>query len=172
MIFRVPWKPESIGQTTNAFAELVDLYPTLVDLAGLPQPSTENLEGKTLAQYFDNPNSESLVNYSLSQFPRCPRNLTTQWKGNGCMYTNREDFYAMGYSIRTDRFRYTEWLRWNGTTLQGNWSNVIGVELYDHQEDEGYDFDGFEKVNLSSNSSYVNVAQALHTKLVKAFTNN
>ena len=170
LIFRVPWKPVSIGKTTNAFAELVDLYPTLVDLAGLPQPSTENLEGKSLASYFDNPDGGSVVNYTLSQFPRCPHNLSVQWKGNGCMSTKREDFFSMGYSIRTETFRYTEWLRWNGTSLRVDWSDVIGVELYDHQGDDGYDFDAFERVNLAGDSIYASIVQELHVALVRAVT--
>jgi hypothetical protein len=39
LIIRAPWIKASVGQNTLAFAELIDIFPTLVDLAGLPQVS-------------------------------------------------------------------------------------------------------------------------------------
>jgi hypothetical protein len=46
------------------------------------------------------------------------------------------------YSMRTTRWRYTEWALWNGTTLKPEWQlRVTGpdalVELYDHDGDTG-----------------------------------
>lgn len=41
----------------------------------------------------------------------------------------------MGYSIRTNRFRYTEWVRFNTTTCLPNWHESIVAELYDHIND-------------------------------------
>lgn len=34
LMLRVPWFPQAMGQRTTALAELVDLYPTLAELAG------------------------------------------------------------------------------------------------------------------------------------------
>jgi hypothetical protein len=42
----------------------------------------------------------------------------------------------MGYSMRTDRYRYTEWAKPG--------EDPVGVELYDHEEDPG------ENVNLAN----------------------
>ena len=53
----------------------------------------------------------------------------------------------MGYSLRTDQFRYTEWVRWNGSSLAPNWDVVYARELYDHAGDNGTNFDDFEVVN-------------------------
>ena len=36
----------------------------------------------------------------------------------------------MGYSVRTDGWRYTEWVAWNQTTLAPIWSDVVARELY------------------------------------------
>ena len=41
------------------------------------------------------------------------------------------------YTMRTDRYRYTEWVAWNGTTLSPIWSKLKAAELYDHLEDTG-----------------------------------
>jgi hypothetical protein len=34
---------------------------------------------------------------------------------------------------RTARYRYTEWVRWNGTSLSPIWSQLKAAELYDHK---------------------------------------
>ncbi|HRP43453.1 MAG TPA: DUF4976 domain-containing protein [Ginsengibacter sp.] len=69
----------------NQFVEYVDIYPTLVELAGF-EPA-DYLEGNSFLPLFDNPSKEwkSAV---FSQFPR-----------NG----------FEGYAIRTKDFRYVEW---------------------------------------------------------------
>ena len=83
-MFRVPWKSAAMGKRTERFAELVDLYPTLTELAGLPSPlPEEKLEGLSLAAYFDNP-SQTLKSAAYSQYPRCPKNVSVPWKENSC----------------------------------------------------------------------------------------
>ena len=37
----------------------------------------------------------------------------------------------MGYSIRVDDWRLTEWYYWNGTTLQPDFDRLYARELYD-----------------------------------------
>ena len=121
-----------MGKSTRAFAELIDLYPTLVELAGLPPASEENLDGSSLATLFDNPDGV-IKTVTLSQYPRCV-------KGNNdaCAGVQRENFDYMGYSMRTDDYRYTEW---NGTELKPEWDKRVGVELYSHVGDAENDFD-------------------------------
>jgi iduronate 2-sulfatase len=70
-----------------SLVELVDLYPTLVELAGLP--ITPQLEGDSLAPILDNPNHVT-KGVALSQYPR----------GGG----------LMGYSMRTPTHRLTQWV--------------------------------------------------------------
>lgn len=82
--------------------ELLDLYPTLADLCGLKAPTT--LEGSSLRPLLVNPKDQSWDKPAVTQ-----------------IWHNRK---AWGYSLRNERFRYTEW-------LQGK----AGRELYDHAKD-------------------------------------
>lgn len=88
---------EAKGKTTNSPAEMVDFYPTLAELCGLKTP--DYVSGVSLAK--------TLVDPAIQ--PR--ESALTQLKN--------------GYSIRTDRYRYSEW---------GS-EGELGKELYDHQTD-------------------------------------
>lgn len=90
------------GADTNKPVELVDLYPTLADLCGLAPP--QNLEGRSLRPLLTNPADAKWDKPAVTQVWHSPQ--------------------AWGYSIRTERWRYTEWLE-----------GKAGRELYDHAED-------------------------------------
>ena len=106
------------GQRSGSLVELVDLFQTLCDLAGLPIPA--DLEGSSLRPVLKNP-ERSIRPYAQSQYPR-GRNI-------------------MGYTIKTDRFRYIEWTEMDS-------GNVVAEELYDHY------IDGEENINQARNPSY------------------
>ena len=40
----------------------------------------------------------------------------------------------MGYTMRVDQYRFTEWVRFNCTTVIPNWDEVWGTELYNHTQ--------------------------------------
>ena len=103
LMVRVPGM-KTAGQKTKALVELVDLYPFLCDAANLPKPA--HLQGTSFAPLLSKPN-RSWNETTLSQYPR----------GND----------IMGYSLRTDRYRFTRWLKSDGT--------VVATELYDLQKD-------------------------------------
>lgn len=105
LLVRVP-KQATAGRRTAALVELVDLYPTLVDLCGLPTPG--HLEGTSFATLLSDPN-RPWKQAAFSQYLRPGKPP------------------IMGRSIRTADHRYTEW-----TDPQGE---VVGVELYDEQSD-------------------------------------
>src|SRR5262245_12657943 len=69
--------------------ELVDIYPTLADLCGLKPPA--NLEGKSLRPLLGNPKADWTT----------PA-ITQQVRSEGGKQ-------IMGYSVRNERWRYTEW---------------------------------------------------------------
>lgn len=82
----------------------------------------------------------------------------------------RQNIYAMGLSVRTEQWRYTEWLTWNGQNLTVEWQNVLGVELYQHANDDEQDFDEFENVNVAHQSQYSDIVKAHHAMLLKQFS--
>jgi hypothetical protein len=43
----------------------------------------------------------------------------------------------MGYTMRTETVRYTEWVKWDGAKLRPIWAEHHGLELYDHSSDNG-----------------------------------
>ena len=114
------------SQRTDALVELVDLFPTLIDLCGLP--SHPELEGISLRPLLENP-AASLKRSAVSWHPRpaYPR--------------SGRDPDAMGYSLRTDRFRYSEWRDFRN-------GRVIARELYDHNADT------LETVNLAARKDH------------------
>lgn len=97
------------GKTTAGLAELVDIYPTLADLCGLPMP--DYLDGTSLRPALD----------ELSQAVNGPSQAV---KEAAFTQVRRGDFD--GYSIRTSRWRYTLW-------DEGR----KGEQLYDMQSDVG-----------------------------------
>ena len=154
LIIRAPWLKPSVGARTTVLAELVDIFPTVSDLSGLPLPHGEKLDGVSLAPVLRNPGDRHIATtlkpHALSQYMRCPpptANASMYWKSNACLMTDRTLFPFMGYSIRTAEWRYTEWVRWNGTSLAPIWTERVGHELYSHVGDDGTDFDAFENTN-------------------------
>ncbi len=114
MIIAAPGMPR--GNRTLALAELLDLYPTLVELCALPAPGA--LDGISLIPALRDP-GQSVRPAALTQHPRPA-------------YYDREPSKtptAMGYSLRTDRYRYIEWRDWKS-------GDVMARELYDHQADD------------------------------------
>ncbi len=106
---------KSAGRKTESIAELMDLYPTLAEVCGLPKPTTT--DGVSLVPVLTDP-SATVREAALTQHPRPA-------------YYDREGAKApthMGYTIRTATHRYTEWRDWKtgATTDQ---------ELYDHVND-------------------------------------
>merc|ERR1711879_711725 len=97
-----------------------------------------------------------------------PKNVSKPWTDTtSCVHTHREDFTVMGYSVRTDSWRYTVWLHWDGKQLVGDFSKPpVGVELYSHAGDKESDFDAFENANLASDSHYADVVAQHHALAV------
>ena len=90
---------------------------------------------------------------------------------NSCLEVERTSFTYMGYSIRTDRYRYTEWLAWNGSALApARPLRLRASELYDHDGDDGAwtDPDGYENVNIVATAA-TPLISALSAQLRAAF---
>jgi len=114
LILADPRTITSHGKVTLSLCELIDLYPTLIHLCGFQDQKPERLEGKDLSPLLEDP--ECIIK----------KHAFTQHQQP--FYASRDQWQAIGYSIRTDQYRYTEW-----SSIQTG--KVIARELYNHTED-------------------------------------
>ena len=73
LMIRTPWIPASIGAKTPALAEAVDLFPTFMDLAGLPHlPVDQVIQGLSLRPILQAPpaTGTGIRPYAFSQFAK------------------------------------------------------------------------------------------------------
>ncbi len=122
-LFIVDPRASANGKVSKRTVELVDLYPTLTDLAGVKAP--EGLEGVSLRPLLENPDAS--------------------W--NRAAYTQtvtKGKEKVQGYSVRTERWRFTEWQY-----------GEKGMELYDHDNDPQ------ELKNLAKDPAYSEVISEL-----------
>ena len=131
----------SAGRFTDSPAQLLDMYPTLAALAGLPAPS--HVDGVDLSSLFGEPTRTDVSAGAFSQQARCyqkdastPHPTLLQaslTRMMTCEFVDRGTMDFMGYSVRTREWRYTTWLKWNGHALAPLWNTTVGTELYDHR---------------------------------------
>jgi iduronate 2-sulfatase len=104
------------GTKTTALCELIDLFPTLTDLSGLPNPP--NLEGVSLKPLLMDP-AGTVKPAALTQHPR----PALYWGGGPQALPK-----LMGYGLFTERWSYHEWRDFQG-------GQVVATELYDRKTD-------------------------------------
>jgi iduronate 2-sulfatase len=153
---RVPlivWTPEmkARGESTSALVELIDLYPTLCELADLPRPA--HLAGKSFVPLLDEP-ERKWKKHAISQFPNP---ALREWAANPLSPGMRQTFFGplieeveskiikqqgnswdrelfehhlMGYSLRTEAYRLVAWLDYRDLD-----ANPVFLELYDQKAD-------------------------------------
>ncbi len=128
------------GRRTDALVELLDLYPTLVDLCGLPAPR-HKLEGVSLRPLLENPDATV-------------KTEAFTWHPRPAYPPDRQNPTAMGFSMRTNRHRYTEWRDHHS-------GEIIARELYDHDKDPG------ETRNLADAPEQSPLLEKLHRRMAK-----
>jgi len=126
MIINVPGLKKTKGEICRRTVELVDIYPTLAELTGLDTP--EGIEGESL--------------YPLLRNPKA--------KWDHPAYTQVQRGKIPGHSVRTEKWRYTEW----------NFGKE-GSELYDELADPK------ELNNLAGKPGYEKVVQEMKALLKK-----
>lgn len=153
---RVPlmiWTPDmqARGHKTDALVELVDIFPTLCELADVPLP--KHLEGHSFAALLDEPNQP----WKKAAFSQYPNPALREWAANPLSQGMKETWFGplindveqriidqqgenwdrelfeehlMGYTMRTDRYRLVVW-----RDHRSPQAAPIFVELFDHQLD-------------------------------------
>ncbi|KAM4733039.1 iduronate 2-sulfatase [Anableps anableps] len=124
--------------------ELVDVFPTVSYMAGLPAPEycpdvslqvELCTEGRNLAHTFHHTEQGKNAEYiAFSQYPR-----PADTPQNNSDLPDLQDIKVMGYSLRNWDYRYTLWLGFNPRSFQVNASDVHGGELYMLADDPGQD---------------------------------
>jgi len=138
---------------TNSFSEFVDVFPTICNLAGLPIPN--QLDGKSLKPLMQN-NKASVKEYSVSQYPR-------KLKKEEVKQLGYQKGNLMGYTLRTERYRYTIWMNDFTSKQAFQAKKVYAVELYDYEKDP------LEKVNVAKDKNYKKTATQLNEKMIDFF---
>ena len=139
---------------TSALTEHIDIFPTLCDLAGVKIPAI--LDGKSLLPVMKNP-AAVVKDFAVSQYPRSGATAENERLGYA-------DPNAMGYSIRTKRYRYTIWMS-NGYRSNKPFDKnlVIGTELYDYQSDP------LETTNVVNDKKYTAISKEMNEKMLDFF---
>ncbi|HSQ57314.1 MAG TPA: sulfatase [Gemmata sp.] len=126
------------GNACARTVELVDLHATLADLAGLTAPKTD---GVSLKPLLDDPTAK-WERPAYTQVSRGTPTTTGEKTGKNPWF--------MGRSVRTERYRYTEWD-----------SGKKGTQLYDYEKDPG------ELKNLANDAAYGDVVKEMKVLLAK-----
>lgn len=122
LIISIPGQ-ENPGGVVTSTTEFTDIAPTICEMTSMPIPSY--FEGESLLPLISDPTA-SIREGSLSQYPRGSR---------------------MGYSLRTERYRYTKWVNADGSFYED--------ELYD------YLIDPLETIDYSNVPDYEPVIRSL-----------
>ena len=111
LLISAPGFEKSAGKKAQGLVELVDLYPTLLDLTGLNDKAPANLDGVSLRPLLDNPDSkgEKKMAHTVTR--------------------------SSGESIRTDRYRYNRWGEegeelYDHETDPKEFTNLAGMEQH------------------------------------------
>lgn len=139
------------GANTEALVELVDIFPTLCELSGVPSP--RHLEGHSFVPLLDAPKRE----WKSAAFSQHPNPALREWAANPLSPGMRETWFGplikdveqriidqqgkrwdrdlfekhlMGYTMRTDRYRLVAWRDHRNPQAE-----PLFVELFDHETD-------------------------------------
>ena len=151
IIWTPDMKKEIRGKKSDALVELVDMYPTLCDLAGLDTP--KHVEGQSFKPLLENPDKE----WKKAAFTQFPTPALREWAANPLSKGMRETYfgplikevedkiikqqgekwdrdlyenYLMGYTMRTKQYRFMVWRDYRDPNAE-----PVFFELYDHKKD-------------------------------------
>jgi uncharacterized sulfatase len=129
-------RSKGAGRVCSRTVELVDLHATLADLCGIAAPTTD---GASLKPLLENPTRE----WTRPAFTQVSRGTPTATGDK-----SKDPKWFMGRSVRTERYRYTEW---DG--------GKCGTQLYDYTTDPG------ELKNIAADPASQNIVAQLKQHL-------
>ncbi len=131
------------GETTDAIVQMVDIYPTLAEIAGLKAP--KDLSGHSVVPLLKDPDTEwDYPAFTVQARTVNPRAQDRPYPYNFNPNVNSDSPTIYGHSVRVKRYRYTEW-------DEGR----AGSELYD------YETDPMEFNNLAGDPEYKDLVEEL-----------
>jgi iduronate 2-sulfatase len=142
----------------EAIVEFVDIFPTLVAMAGLPAlppcPSTD--EASAATKCCTQGRSLVIAEDGPAQDMEQERAAFSLWVGGK----------AAGYTIRSGMYRYTEWVALESRSAKQpvKWE-VLATELYNHT------IDSLEGINIASAPGSASVAAVLSQRLRAGWRN-
>lgn len=162
MLWRVPGQPAQSQGRNPRLVEMIDWFPTVVDLAGLPPlprctgldqpPGVECIQGTSYADEFSPRAAAVPLRYAFSQWPYPALSGMTA-------------VLRMGYTVRsTDGYRLTLYVAYDRLERRGNWSTAADAELYD------YTVDPWETRNRATDGAYTDVVARLSQVLRTQYT--
>lgn len=176
-VFDKPDRRFPKGAVSESLVELVDLFPTLSQLASLKVPPTcpEDpfdidfcTEGASFAGHLSDAiakHGDNKIRFEqhhrpsksavFSQYPR-----PSDYPQEDTDLPDLANIKIMGYSMRTHRYRYTEWVGFDPTLFKANFTQVHARELYLREQDP------LEVYNVADMSLYRLLVEKLRKKLI------
>ncbi|XP_032671602.1 iduronate 2-sulfatase isoform X2 [Odontomachus brunneus] len=161
-------------KVTNAIVELVDIFPTIADLAGVPVPICQinnrdhklsNLtyqkepdlcsEGITLLPLIESISKYQKVSWKKAAFSQYPRPGLQPTLHPNSDKPHLKEITIMGYTVKTNNYRYIAWIPFAYETCKPDWDVIIAEELYDHKTDRAEDFNIAAVPNMLSIKEYL-----------------
>lgn len=169
-------------KVTNAIVELVDIFPTIADLAGIPIPicniedhrinndhrinSRNNLihpkeepnlcsEGITLLPLIKSTLNCQDISWKKAAFSQYPRPGVQPTHHPNSDKPRLAEINIMGYTLKTSSYRYTAWIPFAHETCKMDWDIIIAEELYDHRTDRAENFNAAAVPNMLNIKRYL-----------------
>ncbi|XP_058788989.1 iduronate 2-sulfatase isoform X2 [Phymastichus coffea] len=150
--------------------ELLDIFPTVAELAGFPvsicprqRPPNLCSQGSSLLPLFrSSDRSQPLSDWkgiAISLYPRLDMEPVCEPDGDK---PSLRHIRIMGYSIRTMNYRYTVWLPFSWRTNRPEWTKLLAEELYDHN------LDVREMYNVAASADHQLQKQHLKNRLMNS----
>lgn len=169
LLWRVPGQPAASQGRNERYVEMVDFFPTVIDVMGLPKiprcsgvdqpPTVLCLQGESYADEFT---------AELGVGPSVPKkSIFSQWPYSAIQSPGYKGGDRMAYTVRTaDGYRLTQYVPYlvpfGGRAGRGLWADVKGtddLELYD------YTTDPHETTNQAANPKYAGIVARLQAVL-------